>query len=77
MPTTSDHDPSGRRLLRCDKCRQTKEVTHADLMACTRTGWPKCCGQTMGYFIEAVLPTDPAADEPATRLTALKAPTRS
>ena len=77
MPTTPHHALSGRRLLRCDKCRQANQVTHAALMGYTRTGWPKCCGQTMGYFNEAVPPTDPAADEPAARLAALKAPTRS
>ena len=54
--------PTGRRLLRCDQCWLVKEVTHADLMRFTREGWPKCCQRTMGYFIEAVPPTNPAAE---------------
>ena len=50
------HTPTGRRLLRCDRCGRADEATHADLLRHTRDGWPKCCGQTMAYFAEAERP---------------------
>ena len=59
------HTPTGRRLLRCDRCGRADEATHADLMRHTRNGWPKCCGQTMAYFAEAERPSmsDPTPPE--------------
>jgi hypothetical protein len=62
MPSGPRHTPTGRRLLHCDQCGRTEEVSHADLMRFTRQGWPKCCGQTMAYFVEAPPPTDPPTD---------------
>jgi len=69
-PTPMPADPDdfltpvvGRQLVRCDRCRRTDEVTHADLMRYLVKGWPACCGEVMSYFVEARRPTlpDPAA----------------
>ena len=59
MPDSWPHNgvPTGRRVLRCDRCAKSTEATHADLMRFTRDGWPKCCGDTMGYFVEAPRPS--------------------
>jgi hypothetical protein len=50
---SSDLSPDPRRLLRCSTCGRTDAVTQADLVGYTRAGWPKCCGQVMGYFLES------------------------
>ena len=55
----ASHTPTGRRLLRCDRCGRADEATHAVLMRHTRDGWPKCCGQTMASFAESERPVDP------------------
>src|SRR5436190_21947761 len=56
----------GRQLLRCDRCQRSEEVTHAALMRYLLKGWPGCCGEVMGYFVEARRPslTDDTGDRP-------------
>jgi hypothetical protein len=57
---TTDAFPTpvaGRQLLRCDRCRRSDELTHADLMRYMLKGWPKCCGEVMAYFVEAKRPS--------------------
>ena len=43
-PAPADH------RLRCLACGKTVECRPADLLRCTRTGWPKCCGEVMTLF---------------------------
>ena len=50
-PTTGS-----RRLVRCDQCGRSNECSASELLRYTRQGWPKCCGQVMGLFIEAEKP---------------------
>ncbi len=58
MPADSFPTPvAGRQLLHCHRCRRTDVVTHADLMRYMTKGWPKCCGEVMGYFTEAKHPS--------------------
>jgi hypothetical protein len=47
----------GRQLLHCDRCRRDDEVTHADLMRYLLKGWPACCGDVIGYYVEARRPS--------------------
>lgn len=54
---------TGRKLLRCDGCGHTVECTNADLLAHTKSGWPRCCGAVMNYFVEADLPDAPPPDD--------------
>ena len=68
MPTDLFQTPLvGRQLLHCDRCRRTEEVTHASLMRYLLKGWPACCGQVMGYFLEARRPSlmDDTDEHPA------------
>jgi hypothetical protein len=51
-PITTDR----QRLLRCAKCGKTTECTPVELLEHITSGWPKCCGETMTLFIEALLP---------------------
>lgn len=62
MPTDPGPDDfptpvSGRRLLDCDRCHHTSEITHADLTHYLVEGWPACCGEVTGYFVEAKRPS--------------------
>jgi hypothetical protein len=57
-----------RRLLHCQKCGKTDDVTHSELLKHTRSGWPRCCGEVMGYFAESRPPVasdDTTVDEPS------------
>jgi hypothetical protein len=54
---------SARKLLRCDGCGHSVEYTNAELLAHTRSGWPRCCGAIMIYFVEADPPTGAQADD--------------
>lgn len=56
-----------RRLLRCDTCARSEENSAEELLRYTREGWPKCCGQVMAVFTEAVpsAADDTALDKPA------------
>jgi len=41
----ADSDPKLKRgQVWCHRCGSTQKV---DSAACLRTGWPKCCGETM------------------------------
>jgi hypothetical protein len=59
--------PTGRRVIRCHHCGKSREVTYPDLLRYTRAGWPMCCGQIMGYFVEAPRPSarDDTDEQPA------------
>ena len=54
---------TGRKLLRFDGCGHAVECTDADLLAHTRSGWPRCCGAVMTYFVEADPPAAPPPDD--------------
>lgn len=56
-----------RRLVRCDVCDRTVECSASDLLRYTREGWPRCCGQVMALYTEAVRPEsdDTKLDRPA------------
>jgi hypothetical protein len=45
-----------RRLVRCQTCGRSEEVSSDDLQGYMQTGWPKCCGGVMTYFTEADRP---------------------
>lgn len=40
----ASHPKLSRGQVWCRKCRRTENVSAAH---CLRSGWPKCCGQTM------------------------------
>jgi hypothetical protein len=40
------------RFLRCSKCGKDIGCSPIDLLNYMRTGWPKCCQETMILFIE-------------------------
>jgi hypothetical protein len=40
----SCHPKLGREQVWCLKCGRTEKVDSAE---CFRSGWPKCCGETM------------------------------
>ena len=42
-----------RRLVRCFTCGRSEDVSSADLVGYMQTGWPRCCGEVMTYFLEA------------------------
>ena len=51
-------DKSRTRFLRCSECGKDIECSPVDLLNYMRTGWPKCCQETMMLFIEADLPDE-------------------
>ena len=53
---TRHSDP--RRLVRCFACGRSEEVSSADLVGYMQTGWPRCCGEVMTYYLEADRPTE-------------------
>ena len=69
MPPDPPHAnvPTGRRVIRCHQCGRSAEVGHQDLLRYTRAGWPMCCGQVMGYYVETrkPSPTDDTDERPA------------
>jgi hypothetical protein len=48
-------------VLVCKTCDRYIQCTSEDLLAYTREGWPRCCGETMALFIETRLPTETAS----------------
>ena len=52
-----------RRLLRCNTCGTTVMHTAEEMLAYTRQGWPKCCGEVMALYVES-----PPADADRTPL---------
>jgi len=66
MPTDPER-PGPRRLLSCDACGQFELCDPERLLAYSRTGWPRCCGQVMTLFTEAGKPprADTTMDTPA------------
>jgi len=46
-----------KSLLRCDKCSRTVECSVDNAFHYSTTGWPKCCGEVMLYFVQAEWPT--------------------
>jgi len=42
------------KLLRCHICGQTAACTEAEVLSFVRTRWPRCCGETMALFVEAL-----------------------
>jgi hypothetical protein len=44
------------RSLRCSKCVKNIRCSPAELLNYLRTGWPKCCQETMTLFIEPKSP---------------------
>ncbi len=54
---------TGRKLLRCDGCGHSVECTNVELLTHTRSGWPRCCGAIMTYFVEADPPSAPPPDD--------------
>ena len=48
--------PLERRIIRCEKCNKSEELSYQELLRYTREEWPKCCGEVVGYFIEAKKP---------------------
>jgi hypothetical protein len=52
-----EHAGDGRiRFLRCMKCSTEVGCSPVDLLTYMRTGWPKCCQETMVLFIEPKFP---------------------
>ena len=47
-----------RRLVRCATCGRTEPVSALDLAGYTQSGWPRCCGDVMTYYLESELPPD-------------------
>jgi hypothetical protein len=58
---------ASRRIIRCSVCSRSKDVSYEDLLKYTRYGWPRCCGEVMGYFLEATRPStnDDTDEQPA------------
>jgi formate dehydrogenase maturation protein FdhE len=48
--------PLERRIIRCEKCHKSEDLSYADLLRYTRDEWPKCCGEYVEYFIQAKKP---------------------
>jgi len=48
-------DTSRTRFLQCGKCGKNIGCLPVDLLNYMRTGWPKCCQETMTLFIEPEL----------------------
>ena len=42
-----------RRLVMCHTCGRTEAVAAADLPGYMESGWPRCCGEVMTYYLEA------------------------
>jgi hypothetical protein len=57
MPTEPTPRPT-RRFLRCARCGRTCVESLAELLAFTRTSWPRCCGDVMA------LAAEPDPDDP-------------
>ena len=50
--------PAPRRLVRCFACERSEGVSSDDLQGYMQSGWPRCCGEVMTYFMEADRPDE-------------------
>ena len=45
-----------RRIVRCPAWGRSEPVSAQDLAGYMASGWPRCCGQVMAYYLEAAPP---------------------
>ncbi|VTR93585.1 unnamed protein product [Gemmata massiliana] len=58
-------------LLKCGACDRTEPRTREEMLQHAREGWPRCCGDVMGYF---ALPAPSAGADTAIEKPALGKP---